>query len=145
MSSSSSEFWTKEHCGPSLKSQALTVTWKFNEQTLHRWALQIGFASSIRSTVNRSQPGYGWIIILYGRHCGLGAVARFASISRSWVKPIVRLAKTHIVNLGAVPRISNRRGERFDWKKTALVERISFDSEVLESLHKIRIKAPISV
>ena len=93
--------------------------------TLQRWAVQNGFAPSIRSTVNRSQAI---------RHCDFGAAVRFASIF------------THcILSLGEIPRISSRKRIRFDWLKSAHIERISFDSKGLRVLTQGRIKAPISV
>ena len=113
-------------------------------KTLHRWAFQ---TTANHPFAQRSVAvNLGMVGSTSSMDCDLGAVVRFASMPRSWVKPMVRLAKTHnIVNLGEVLRTSTRRGTRFNWIKSPLVERISLDSEVLESLHKVRINALFSV
>ena len=62
-------------------------------------------------------------MFLYCSHLNLGTVVRLASLSRTWVKPVHRIARTQLcINTADIPTLSKLLNSTYDRHKSALIE-----------------------
>ena len=86
---------------------------------------------------------YSWTATQYWYHDDLAVTARLGSMAKTWVRRMLALAKQDIsINTADVAKLSGIVGKKFDWHKSAGLERIYRDVGLFQFMRALRIKHP---
>ena len=120
----------------------LTGTPLFTAEALKEWCQRMGFQPQLRVITTM----YSWTATQYWYHDDLAVTARLGSMAKTWVRRMLALAKQDIsINTADVAKLSGSVGKKFDWHKSAGLERIYTDVGLFQFMRALRIKTPISL